>query len=517
MNEEQSTNEEESSPLKTKENIPNKDQIVSVIGEKGIWQLEKSLIVFLVSIPGLGHIFLTPFLFPKTDFWCSNENNTSEDVDMSNCSLPCNNYSFDKSFWIETVVSEFGLVCENSYLPTIAKMIFFSGFAIGTFVAGIVSDIWGRKRAILVFSLLTLISGIVTSLMPVFPAFVAMWWLVGIAAVANFTVAFVWTIELGSGKWKVIMGMAMQFTWPFARGMGVAAAFIWPNWRTMLQIVSAPCIAAPVLIYFLPESPRWLIAKGRISEAKEILAAGAKRNKKEINIDDVTIKQPQAIKKGTFLDVMKYPRLRIKTFIMYFNWFISSFMLYGIALNWQSLIPSGGLFVNFAISAVLDFPAKLLALISLVWLGRRLPYISLTFLASFCFMACLFIPRNVFPGEIPIVVLSLTSSFCASATFAMLWMWTSELMPTYVRNAGVGSCSLVARIGGILATTVSSMAEVSTLLPIGLFTTFAMLSAIISLFLPETHGCAMPDTVDQSEQVKLRKVSQLCQCSIKHQ
>ena len=61
-------------------------------------------------------------------------------------------------------------------------------------------------------------------------------------------------------------------------------------------MVSAPCIAAPVLIYFLPESPRWLIAKGRISEAKEILAAGAKRNKKEINMDDVTIKQPQAMK-----------------------------------------------------------------------------------------------------------------------------------------------------------------------------------------------------------------------------
>ena len=32
------------------------------------------------------------------------------------------------------------------------------------------------------------------------------------------------------------MGMAMQFTWPFARGMGVAAAFIWPNWRPMLQV-----------------------------------------------------------------------------------------------------------------------------------------------------------------------------------------------------------------------------------------------------------------------------------------
>ena len=41
-----------------------------VIGEIGVWQVEKSLIVFLVSIPGLAQIFLTAFLLPKTDFWC---------------------------------------------------------------------------------------------------------------------------------------------------------------------------------------------------------------------------------------------------------------------------------------------------------------------------------------------------------------------------------------------------------------------------------------------------------------
>ena len=109
----------------------------------------------------------------------------------------------------------------------------------------------------------------------------------------------------------------------------------------------------------------------------------------------------------------------------------------------------GGLFMNFLIAAILDFPAKLLALISLVWFGRRLPYISLTFIAGICFVACLFIPRGVYPDEMPIVVLSMISSFCASASFAMLWMWTSELMPTTVRNAGVGSCSFVARIGGV--------------------------------------------------------------------
>ena len=113
--------------------------------------------------------------------------------------MSCSNYAYNQSFWEETIVSEWDLVCGSSGLPVISKMIFFSGFAVGTFVAGIVSDIYGRKRSILLFSFLMLVSGLTTSFMPVFSSFVIMWWLVGVAAVANFTVAFVWTIELAAG------------------------------------------------------------------------------------------------------------------------------------------------------------------------------------------------------------------------------------------------------------------------------------------------------------------------------
>ena len=164
------------------DNEPPKDQIVNVIGEIGWWQVEKSLIVFLVSIPGLAHIFLLPFLMPKVKFWCENgvENETIESYAISNCSYACKDYIFDNTEWMETIISEWDLVCEESYLPVIAKMIFFSGFAVGTFVAGLVSDVWGRQRSIMVFSLLTLCSGIATSFMPIFSGFVVMWWLVSL-------------------------------------------------------------------------------------------------------------------------------------------------------------------------------------------------------------------------------------------------------------------------------------------------------------------------------------------------
>ena len=56
------------------------------------------------------------------------------------------------------------------------------------------------------------------------------------------------------------------------------------------------------------------------------------------------------------------------------------------------------------------------------------------------------------------------------------------------------------------------MAAVSPLIPTGLFTFFALMSGTVSLFLPETHGSHLPDTAEQSEQVKLLPLSKVCTC-----
>ena len=56
------------------------------------------------------------------------------------------------------------------------------------------------------------------------------------------------------------------------------------------------------------------------------------------------------------------------------------------------------------------------------------------------------------------------------------------------------------------------MAEVSPQLPTLLFAVVAVISAAISLFLPETEGVGLPDTLEESEQVGLVGVREVCQC-----
>ena len=135
-------------------------------------------------------------------------------------------------------------------------------------------------------------------------------------------------------------------------------------------------------------------------------------------------------RENTFVEkvtTFKYFRLRIKTLVMFFNWFSSSFMLYGIALNWQGLtgteitdiacililFSTGTLFISFLIAAILDVPGKLLALVACVsltseqkyflpsisktWMGRRFPYIGLNCFAGLFFLINCFLPRWFFP------------------------------------------------------------------------------------------------------------------------
>ena len=67
------------------------------------------------------------------------------------------------------------------------------------------------------------------------------------------------------------------------------------------------------------------------------------------------------------------------------------------------------------------------------------------------------------------------------------------------RNAGLGSCSLVARIGGVLSNIVGRLAEIHIAIPTILFGVSALLSSLLSLMLPETAGKPLPNTIEECE------------------
>jgi len=59
-----------------------------------------------------------------------------------------------------------------------------------------------------------------------------------------------------------------------------------------------------------------------------------------------------------------------------------------------------------------------------------------------------------------IMILSLIGKLAVSTSLALLYVYTSELFPTEVRNKGLGVSSVAARIGGVLAPFVTSLVSV---------------------------------------------------------
>lgn len=91
--------------------------------------------------------------------------------------------------------------------------------------------------------------------------------------------------------------------------------------------------------WFVPESVRWLLSKGRKQEAIEIIQKAAKENKAIIpqeildNLIEPQEKVPEDAEKPSLLDIFRYPNLRKKSLLIFFNWFVNSGTYYGLSWN----------------------------------------------------------------------------------------------------------------------------------------------------------------------------------------
>ncbi|GFU20514.1 organic cation transporter protein, partial [Nephila pilipes] len=140
------------------------------------------------------------------------------------------------------------------------------------------------------------------------------------------------------------------------------------------------------------------------------------------------------------------PGLWKTTIIVFYNWCVTAFVYYGISYNTNEL--AGDPFLNFALYGLIEIPANILSLFAIQYKGRRNPTaITLAAAGASCL---LMYPIPADPWWIG-VSLSLFGKFCITCAFGILYVFTAEIFPTIVRNVGLGSASVSARVGSIIA------------------------------------------------------------------
>lgn len=83
-----------------------------------------------------------------------------------------------------------------------------------------------------------------------------------------------------------------------------------------------------------------------------------------------------------------------------------------------------------------------------------------------------------------------------------LYLYSGELYPTLGRNVGVGGVTTFARVGSMVAPFILSLDNYLRDLPLMLIATTSFLQMILLYPLPETKGKALPDTLEEAEQIR---------------
>ncbi|MGA2533429.1 MAG: sugar porter family MFS transporter [Candidatus Aminicenantales bacterium] len=166
------------------------------------------------------------------------------------------------------------------------------GCLLGSLVSGALSDRFGRKKLLILSALLFTATGILTALAPDFAFFVVNRLLGGVAIGLASNLSPMYIAELSPAEVRgkfvsvnqltIVIGIlaAQLVNWLIARPVapGATAADIlnsWngqSGWRWMFGAEAVPAFLFFLLMFTVPESPRWLVRKGRGSEAEKVLA-----------------------------------------------------------------------------------------------------------------------------------------------------------------------------------------------------------------------------------------------------
>jgi MFS family permease len=147
----------------------------------------------------------------------------------------------------------------------------------GNAVAGFLSDRFGRKKVLIVTALLFAGSALMSALARTFMIFVISRIIAGVAVGMAILVAPVYIAEISPSRRR---GSLVSFN-QLMIVIGISASFFSNyflldvgenNWRWMLGVEAVPAAVYFLLLFAVPESPRWLFGKGETGRAREILA-----------------------------------------------------------------------------------------------------------------------------------------------------------------------------------------------------------------------------------------------------
>lgn len=376
------------------------------------------------------------------------------------------------------------------------------GTVIGSLIAGRPAEKYGRKKVLQAIGLLYLVTSLVTAFTPSWLPFVIFRFLGGIGVGASSVVGPMYISEIAPAERRGRLVALFQFNVV----SGILIAFLSnyllfgiseDAWRWMLGVQAIPSLIFFALVFFVPESPRWLIKNGKDTEAEGVLASIGESNVGLAlkNIKESLRSEVGLIKESLFNGKYNKPIMYVVVLAM-FNQLsgINAIMYYAprifemtgltkdtALLQAVSIGLTNMIFTLLAISVIDKFGRKTLLIIGSVGMVISLGLVTYTFYTK------------SFGGYSIMIYLVGFIAFFAFSQGAVIWVFMSEIFPNKVRSQGqtLGSFThwiMAAIISGIFPVLAESSEN-------GGFYSFLLFTVMMTLHgffawkvLPETKG-----------------------------
>jgi len=388
------------------------------------------------------------------------------------------------------------------------------GATFGALVSGKIADVLGRKKVSIITAIIFTLGSIATGLATSVNILIAGRIVIGIAVgVASFTVPL-YISEISPSKSRGALVSLNQLAITIGLLVSFLCGYLFRSseysWRLMFLAGFIPSSILAIGMLFLPETPRWLMTKGREEEAKKII----KRISPDVDAELELSQIKEAMLResgGDWQELFKKwlrPPLIIGIGIFFFQQFsgINAIFYYAPIIFEQSGFDKEGAALLATVSlGVVNVVFTIISLPLLDRLGRKpLLYIGFAgIIFSLGALALAFSQKEAL-GEslkwIAVGSLLLYIAFFAISLGPMGWLLASEIFPLKIRGFAMSMISLAHWVFNFLVS-FTFLRMSNYLSPAGSFTVFAGITFVGLLFVyfyvPETKGLSLEDIEDK--------------------
>lgn len=390
------------------------------------------------------------------------------------------------------------------------------GAMAGNLLAGLLSDRFGRKKVLLLTSVLFLASALAAALSTSFTLFVLARICGGLAVGAAILTAPVYIAEIAPARVRgslvslnqlmIVIGISISFfSNYFLMSLGAE------SWRWMLGVQVIPAAVYFLLLLLVPESPRWLLSKGREQDALTVLAQVHGSTAAQRELADIQATLVSKSRRFALRELLTGRLRRVLIFGLGIAFFQQATGINAVFYYLPTIFAhaGGGLSTAFGQSVfvgLVNVGMTFLAIWLIDRLGRKpllcigVAGMTLSLLTiSWAFHAAQAAVGGGAPDGYGTVVLIAIAAFVASFAISLgpvMWVLLSEIFPNEERAAAI---SVVGFWNSLVSASVTLLfpKELATWGPAGTFLVYGLLAAAGLLFIvmlaPETKGKSLEE------------------------